>query len=93
LGAETLLKYAPNDRFFGWIAYTLSTSARQDSPDVAERLFEYDQTHNLTALASHRLGRGWSVGGRFRFISGPLWTDVVRAPWIRQSILVTADDG
>jgi TonB family protein len=74
VGAETLLKYKPDQRFFGWLAYTLSRSVLQDSPDGPEYLFQYDQTHNLTVLGSYRLGRGWEFGARFRLVSGPLET-------------------
>ena len=77
IGAEALLKYKPDKRFFGWLAYTLSRSVRQDSPTDPERLVECDQTHNLIVLGSYRLGRGWEVGGRFRLVSGPLITPVL----------------
>jgi hypothetical protein len=74
VGTELLLKYKPDKRFFGWIAYTLSRSVRRDAPDKPDYLFLYDQTHNLILLGSYRLGRGWEFGGRFRVISGPLYT-------------------
>jgi TonB family protein len=74
LGAEFLLRYRPDARFFGWLAYTLSRSTRRNSPDEPLTLFQYDQTHILTALGSYRLGRGWEFGARFRVISGPLDT-------------------
>jgi TonB family protein len=77
VGLETLLKYKPDQRFFGWLAYTLSRSVVQDAPDAPEYLFQYDQTHNLTVLGSYRLGRGWEFGARFRLVSGPLDTPVV----------------
>lgn len=79
-GLETLLKYKPGKRFFGWVAYTLSRSTRKDGPGEEERLFQFDQTHNLTALGSYRLGGGWEFGARFRIISGPLDTPVVQRP-------------
>jgi TonB family protein len=79
-GIETLLKFKPDDRFFGWIAYTVSRSVRKDSPASAEYLFQYDQTHNLIMLGSYRLGRGWEFGARFRIVSGPLDTPTVAAP-------------
>ncbi len=79
-GLETLLKYKPDDRFFGWLAYTLSRSVRQDSPDDEASLFQYDQTHNLIVLGSYRLGRGWEFGARFRIVSGPLDTPAVGPP-------------
>ncbi|MCC6646182.1 MAG: TonB family protein [Polyangiaceae bacterium] len=74
VGAETLVRYSSDSRFFGWVAYTLSRSARRQNPGEELQLFQYDQTHILTALGSYRLGRGWEFGARFRFVSGPLDT-------------------
>ena len=73
-GLETLLRYKPDDHFFGFIAYTLSRSVRRDAPDEPEHLFNFDQTHILTAIGSYRLGGGWEVGLRFRYVSGSLRT-------------------
>ena len=80
IGLETLIKYKPDDRFFGWLAYTLSRSVRRDQPDSQKYLFQYDQTHILILLGSYRLGRGWEFGARFRLISGNLTTPVVSPP-------------
>jgi TonB family protein len=80
VGAETLLKYRPDDHFFGWLAYTLSRSVRRDLPGQEEHLFQFDQTHNLTVLGSYRLGRGWEFGARFRLVSGNLETPVAGPP-------------
>lgn len=91
VGMETLLKYKPDARFFGWVAYTLSRSVRRDRPDRPEHLFQYDQTHNLTLLGSYRLGRGWEMGARFRVISGPLSTPVLGPPGLPS--LYAADAG
>jgi TonB family protein len=76
-GAEILLRYKPDDRFFGWLAYTLSRSERQDAPGQAYRLFRFDQTHILTVLGSVRLGRGWEFGARWRYVTGNLYTPYV----------------
>ncbi len=73
-GLETLLRYKPDDRFFGFLAYTLSRSVRKDGPGEPERLFPFDQTHILTAIGSYRLGKGWEVGARLRYVSGSLVT-------------------
>jgi TonB family protein len=73
-GVETLIRYKPDSRFFGWLAYTLSRSVRQDTPDEPERSAQFDQTHILTVLGSYRLGRGWEVGARYRLVSGNLYT-------------------
>src|SRR5690606_20013730 len=80
IGLETLLKYKPDERFFGWLAYTLSRSLRKDGPEFDERPFEWDQTHNLVILGSYRLGDGWEFGARFRLVSGGLETPVARPP-------------
>src|SRR6185295_7861583 len=65
-GLETLIRYKPDERFFGFLAYTLSRSVRRDAPDQPEHLFNFDQTHILTLIGSYRLGRGWELGARFR---------------------------
>ena len=73
-GVEVLLRYKPDDVFFGWIAYTLSKSERRDAPDQPLHNFQYDQTHIFTILGSFRLGRGWELGGRFRYVTGSMYT-------------------
>lgn len=73
-GAEALLKWKGNGRFFGWLAYTLSRSERREMTGQPLHLFQYDQTHILAAVGSYDLGRGWTVGGRFRFVSGSPYT-------------------
>ena len=65
-----LLRHRPSERFFGWLAYTISRSERRDTPTSDYRIFQFDQTHILTAIASVRLGRGWEAGVRFRLVSG-----------------------
>lgn len=74
VGSELLLRYRPDARFFGWVAYTLSRSERRADDSEAFRIFDYDQTHILTALGSVKLGRGWEVGARFRYVSGNPYT-------------------
>ena len=74
VGGEFLLKYKPDDRFFGWVAYTLSRSVRQDAAGEDDHLVSFDQTHIFTILGSYRLGHGWEVGARFRLVSGNLIT-------------------
>ncbi|AUX31049.1 MULTISPECIES: TonB-dependent receptor domain-containing protein [Sorangium] len=74
IGGEFLLKYKPDDRFFGWAAYTLSRSTRVPGLGEPERLVSFDQTHILTVLGSYRLGDGWEFGARFRLVSGNLVT-------------------
>ena len=80
IGMESLLKYKPDEKFFGWVAYTLSRSRRRDCPTCDTRLFQYDQTHNVIILGSYRLGGGWELGARFRIVSGPLVTPTAQPP-------------
>lgn len=78
-GFEVLARRALTERFFGWVAYTFSRSQRRDRPDGALRLFDNDQTHVLTAIASYKLPAGWEVGARFRFASGNPQTPITGA--------------
>jgi hypothetical protein len=75
-GLELSSVVRPAAGTFGYMAYTLSRSERRDRTDPW-RLFDYDQTHNLVVAATHELGRGWQVGGRFRLVSGNPTTPVV----------------
>ncbi|MBI4701045.1 MAG: TonB-dependent receptor [Deltaproteobacteria bacterium] len=84
VGGELLLKYKPSERFFGWLAYTLSRSVRQNSADEPEYLADFDQPHILTLLGSYRLGHGWELGARFRLVSGNLVTPYVCDASIQQ---------
>jgi TonB family protein len=73
-GTELLLRFKPGGRFFGWVAYTLARSERRDSEADAYYRYDYDQTHNLTAIGSYKLGRGWQLGARFRYVTGSPYT-------------------
>jgi len=73
-GAEVMLRYSEDEHFFGWVSYTLSRSERVYQPGQPSTLFYLDQPQILTVLGSYVLGRGWELGGRFRFVSGNLYT-------------------
>ncbi len=76
-GVQALVRRELASGVFGWISYTLSRATRTDAPDMTTRLFDYDQTHVLTALLSWDLGRGVEIGTRFRYASGAPRTAVV----------------
>ncbi|MDY7232214.1 TonB-dependent receptor domain-containing protein [Hyalangium rubrum] len=78
-GFELLARRNLTDRLFGWVAYTFSRSERRDRPGEATRLFDNDQTHVLTAIASYKLTANWEVGARFRFSSGNPRTPITGA--------------
>jgi outer membrane receptor protein involved in Fe transport len=73
-GAEVLgrVELAP---FTGWLSYTLSRSVRS-SDGGAEQLFQYDQTHLLTAIAAVDLPRNWRISTRVRYTTGNPYTPI-----------------
>jgi hypothetical protein len=75
-GAEWLLRYKPDEHFFGWLSYTLSRSERRSLPVDPLAPVSFDQTHILTVLGSYEFGHGFRAGLRFRLVSGNLYTPV-----------------
>lgn len=76
-GAELLLRHKLTKNFFGWIAYSLSRFERDGYGGQEWSLGPLDQPHNLIVVASYKLPFDITVGGRFRYASGPLVTPVV----------------
>jgi TonB family protein len=79
-GGELSARLQPGRRTTGFVSYTLSRSERNDHGD-AWRLFNWDQTHILTVASTVRLGRGWDLGGTFRYTTGNPMTPVVDATY------------
>jgi len=73
-GGELMLRYAEDERFFGWVSYTLSRSERTNGPGQPSELFYLDQPQILTLLGSVNLGKGWEIGTRFRYVTGNIYT-------------------
>jgi hypothetical protein len=81
-GLELLARKRLTKKLYGWIAYTLMRAevVLFDTPgvgDVERRPSDFDQRHNLIALASYELPRRWRLGGRFRVVSGYPFTPIV----------------
>jgi outer membrane receptor protein involved in Fe transport len=90
-GLEVWLRHNVTERFYGWIAYTLSRSevagtlaegvpiGRQGMPrnggDLSWRPGQFDQTHNLILVASYRF-RDWETGASYRLVTGSPRTPV-----------------
>lgn len=69
-GLELLLKHELTERFYGWIAYTLSRSERYDEDTTGFVPILFDQSHILTLVGSYKLENGWELGTRFRLTTG-----------------------
>lgn len=70
-GIEVLLRQNITKNFYGWVAYTLSRT-EIDTSEARDRyrLANFDQTHILTVVAQTNLPWGFTLGGRFRLVSG-----------------------
>jgi len=69
-GGDLLLKHESPRWVYGWIAYTVLKSERQDHPGEPFRPFQYDQTNILTMVLGTHLPRDFDVGVRFRWVTG-----------------------
>ena len=76
-GLELVVRRELAAGFVGWVAYTLSRSERLDSGQSEWRLFDFDQTHILAAVAAYDLPRHWRIASRFRYVSGNPETPVL----------------
>jgi TonB family protein len=72
-GMEFLLRQEITEYLYGWVAYTLSRTVTDlDENDSSLSLTNFDQTHILTVVAQTNLPYGFTLGGRFRLVSGNL---------------------
>jgi TonB family protein len=75
-GLELLVRKNLSKNLFGWLSYTFSRSFYDFNDGEGLTRFDFDQPHILTLLAVYKLPRGWSIGGRFRLVSGNPYTPV-----------------
>ena len=68
-GVQLMLRQEVWHGFFGWVSYAITKSERRYDGDPAWRPFDFDQPHVLSVVASQEIG-AWSVGARFRAVSG-----------------------
>jgi len=76
-GAEIFLRHNMSSNFFGWLSYTLMKAERKDHDGDKWESFQYDQTHILTMIASYKLGSGWQLGTRLRYVTGSPTTPII----------------
>jgi TonB family protein len=84
-GLELLIRKDLTKNLFGWVSYTFSR-AFYDIDGNGLAPFDFDQPHILTTVAVYKLPRGWSIGGRFRLVSGNPYTPI-------KNSIVDASDG
>lgn len=75
-GGQMMVRLELWRNLMGWISYTASRSERKDHEGQDWHLFQYDQTHIFTVLASYKLPKGFQVGARFRYVTGNPYTAV-----------------
>ena len=94
-GAEFSANFRPatGRHYFGYLSYTLSRSERQDGPNEPWRLFDFDQTHILTATFVYKFPRNWEIGGLFRVVSGNPNTPVIGSVYDALSDVYIPIDG
>ncbi len=81
-GLELMLRHNQSERFFGWIAYTLSRSERYDEPSRKYLVYDQDETHHVQLLASWHLDKDWDLGFRARYVTGKPITPILGAKYL-----------
>lgn len=74
-GAEAMIRWRPNNGFFGWIGLTASKALRVEDG----RTFpgDYDQPLAGVVVAGYRAPKEWRFSGRFRATSGQPYTPML----------------
>jgi len=67
----------PQDRWGGWLNYTLAETQYRNSAQEPWIYYEYDQTHQWNLGVEMRLNRRWSVEGAWYYGSGFPYTPVL----------------
>lgn len=83
-GMELMLRHLQTDRFFGWIAYTLSKTERYDYTKKRWLRYEQDETHHLQILGSWHLRRQWDAGFRLRYVTGKPVTPIIGVQYVEK---------
>ncbi len=81
-GIEIMLRHDQNERFFGWISYSLSHSEQYNHEERQYVLFDDDETNHLQIVGSWHLRRDWDIGFRARYVTGKPETPVDSAEYV-----------
>ena len=84
-GVEIMLRHLQTEKFFGWVAYTLSRTQRYDRNARKWLLYDEDETNHLQVLGSWHLRRQWDLGFRLRYVTGKPVTPVIGAEYVEEN--------
>ena len=70
MGAEVLVRYDPDSRYYGWVSYGFTRARFVDIEGAEERRGDFDQTHNLSVVAGVKLTPALRLNTRWRYVSG-----------------------
>jgi len=71
-GLDFFIQDHITDRFFGWIAYSLSNSQRIDTNSDGWSPYQYDQPNILNFVGGYDITPSWKISAKLRYNSGPL---------------------
>lgn len=77
-GLEFLLDKQMTDNWYGWVALSLSRSERTDLRRNKTQLFSYDKPVILHFVGNYLLSERWTLGFKWTFQSGSLYTPVTK---------------
>jgi TonB family protein len=92
-GFELLVKHDITEKFYGWLSYTLMRSEVRPQPDKDIQPTAFDQTHNLVAVPSYRVGKGWELGARYQLTTGRPITPVLGSTFDSDSNTYIRENG
>ncbi len=74
-GAEALIRYKPDERFFGWlVVHALAQRAPRRARDAAAALRSSTRRTSSRSSGATASAAGWEFGAAFRLISGYMYT-------------------
>jgi TonB family protein len=77
-GIEFFLRHDQNERFFGWLSYSLAYSERYNYHEKKWIVFDRNILNNLQLVASLNLRKNINIGIRFQYTDGYPYTPAKR---------------
>jgi TonB family protein len=75
-GVELMVRHQQGNRFFGWLAYSLSRSERCTIHKKKWKVYSEDETHYLQLVGSWKFPKNWEAGFHIKFASGKPTTKI-----------------